>query len=274
MSHTRTVKLHGVQVWSEHITSQRDRYYAPAQQPTTLPTVPFNPLDGQLNAGISTMAFSNPDGTLVATKNDSMPSTVWVWSIQLLQPYAILVHLNPIKSMSWHPTIPELLLIQCEPNTPTNDDPSPRQSGVVYLWSSAWARPRTVLVPMEKVTSSMWAKWVLKTSAHQSNNSYTRSTSLHSISPDQLNHQYCRTSSQSPEKAVDKRPMLLFGDKEGFMVGYVEEEPILPNQDVEEEVQPGIIVDATSKKNNYAKHQGQNLGSVDWDAYSPNTYLR
>jgi hypothetical protein len=272
MSHTQTIKLHDVQIWSERATSQRDRYYAPVQQPATLPTVPLNPLDGQVNVGISTIAFSNPDGTLVATKNDSMPSTVWVWSIQLLQPYAVLVHLNAVKTMSWHPTIPELLLIQCEPNTPSDEDPSPSQCGVVYLWSSAWTQPRTVLVPMEKFTGSMWAKWVLKTCTHQSDNSYTRSTSLCSASPARSDHQCRRSSSRKPDKVMDTRPMLFFGDKEGFMVGYVEEEPILPNQEVEEE-QPEMIADTTSEENNSNnKHVGQTLGSVNWDAYSLNSF--
>ena len=113
MNHTRTVQLPGVTVWSETAIDGQVRRYDQVPQPCTLPTVAFNSSDPQPKIGISTMEFNNPDGTLVATKNDSMPSTVWIWSLKLLRPYAVLVHLNPVKYISWHPTISDLLLIQC-----------------------------------------------------------------------------------------------------------------------------------------------------------------
>jgi hypothetical protein len=246
MNHTRTIRLPGVTVWSECVSSARDRFYQLVPQPTTLPTVPFNPSDTHPKIGISAMAFSNPDGTLIATKSDNMPSTVWIWSLKLLRPYAVLVHLNPIKSINWHPNIPDLLMIQCGPENPDEAaDP-----GMVYLWSTAWKQPRAIQVPMEKVTGAMWAKWVMTPSPSRSNNSSVASTS-----PQPYTGRIDR--SHSPQEDTDKRPMLLFGDKEGFLVGYVEDEP---------------VPDASEKEDQYDQRTWQ-TANVDWDYYTPSDLL-
>ncbi|KAF8539602.1 hypothetical protein BDD12DRAFT_881985 [Trichophaea hybrida] len=252
MNHTRTIRLPGVTVWSECASSARDRYYSLVPQPTTLPTVPFNPSDAQPKTGISAMAFSNPDGTLIATKSDSMPSTVWIWSLKLLRPYAVLVHLNPVKSINWHPSIPDLLMIQCAP-----DNESSEQTGMVYLWSTSWKRPRAIQVPMDKVTGSFWAKWVLTPRPSRSNNSSVASTS-----PQPYTGRIDR--SHSPQEEIDKRPMLLFGDKEGFIVGYVEDEPV-PDEEIMDQESEGLIDGGFPEK--------CNRGNVDWDYYSPSGEL-
>ena len=46
--------------------------------------------------GVGTLLFSN-DNRYLATKNDNMPATLWIWSIPKLSLKAILVHVNPIK---------------------------------------------------------------------------------------------------------------------------------------------------------------------------------
>jgi len=243
MNHTRTIRLPGVTVWSECANSAGKRYYDKVQQPTTLPTLQFNPSDPTPKTGISAMAFSNPDGTLVATKSDNMPSSLWIWSIKLLRPYAVLVHLNPIKSFTWHPSIPDLLMIQCE----NAGEGSLDSTGVVYLWSSTWKEPRTIQVPMEKITGSNWAKWVVTPRPSRSNNSSVASTS-----PQPYNGRIDR--SHSPGDEVDKRPMLLFGDREGFVVGYVEDEQLQ-----EDEMEQDDMTESRPWANS----------NIDWDYYSP-----
>lgn len=239
MNHTRTIRLPGVTVWSEYASTNGERYYGQVQQPTALPMVHYNPSDTQPKSGISAMAFSNPDGTLVATKSDNMPSSLWIWSLKLLRPYAVLVHLNPIKSFTWHPSIPDLLMIQCAPDS---GDDVPDPSGVVYLWSSSWKQPRAIRVPMEKVIGSTWAKWVVTPRPSRSQNS-----SIASTSPQPYTGRMDRRSN-SPGDEMDKRPMILFGDREGYTVGYVEDEPV-PQEEVEQD--------------------GRNWGGLDWDYYSP-----
>jgi hypothetical protein len=237
MNHTRTIRLPGVTVWSEFAGPNRERYYAQAQQPTTLPMVHYNPTDPNPRIGVSAMAFSNPDGTLVATKSDNMPSSLWIWSLKLLRPYAVLVHINPIKSFTWHPSIPDLLMIQCASD---GGDNTPDSSGMLYLWSSSWLQPRAIQVPMEKVVGASWAKWVV-TPRPRSQNS-----SIASTSPQPYTGRIDRRSN-SPGDDFDKRPMILFGDREGFTVGYVEDEPV-PQEAADQE--------------------GRNWGNVDWDYYS------
>lgn len=200
------------------------------------------------------MAYSNPDGTLIATRNENMPNTVWIWSLKLLRPYAVLVHHYPVKAIDWHPSIPELLLIQCisEPNL---QQPSTKCNSV-YLWSSSWNQPRAVQVPMDSITGSLWAKWIHTTAPSRCNSSSTISTSpLPFASGGDLR-------SHSPEKEqIERRATLLIGDKEGFVVGYVEEEP------VPEELEPESIKDGGGAARERQEHQPWR--PVDWTAYSP-----
>lgn len=219
MNHTRTIKLPGVTVWSECTNPPHDRYYAQAQQPTTLPIISSGPSDTQSKFGISTIAFNNPDGTLIATRNDCMPTTVWIWSLKLLRPYAVLVQLNPIRSISWHPTIPDLLMIQCAPSSDGSPAELSKQQGVIYLWSAAWAQPRAVTVPMERLSGNTWARWIL--TAPPSNIASTPfSASVASPGPFVVGK-----PSRSPNKMEDRKPMVMFGDKDSFVVGYVQNEP-------------------------------------------------
>jgi len=148
-----------------------------------------------------------------------MPSTVWIWSLKLLRPYAVLVHLNPIKSIEWHPTISDLLMIQC-----TGDSDS--TNNIIYLWNAAWKQPKAIHIPMEKVTGSSWAKWVLTKAPGRNASTASSSSQPFTTSLEPRSH--------SPEKEVDRRPRLLFGDKDGFIIGYVEDEPI-PEDVVEQD---------------------------------------
>ncbi|KAF8419321.1 hypothetical protein EV426DRAFT_291421 [Tirmania nivea] len=212
MNHTSTIRLPGVSVWSECLTASRERHYSIVSQPMLLPTFPCHPSEVHQKLGISTIAFNRPDGHLVATKNDSMPTTVWIWSLKLLKPYTVLVHLTPVKSIQWHPTIPDLLMILC-----TNDDD--RGSGVVYLWSSRWKQPRAVVTPIERVSGQFWAKWLY--TPKPSNSATASNGTSGSSSTGSL---VCDRRSRSPEKECDKKPTIIFGDRDGFAMGYVEDE--------------------------------------------------
>jgi hypothetical protein len=61
--------------------------------------------------------------------------------------------------------------------------------------------------------------------------------------------------------------MLLFGDKEGFIVGYVEDEPV-PDEDMIDQ-ESGSLVDG-----GFPSTEHRNRGNVDWDYYSPTGELR
>lgn len=275
MNHTRTIRLPGVTVWSECASSSsaRDRYYAQVPQPTTLPTVAFSPSDADPKSGISAIAFSNPEGTLVATKCDSMPSTVWIWSLKLLRPYAVLVHLNPVKSIDWHPTIPELLMVQCAPE----DKSSSAEAGagmMVYLWSTTWKQPRAIHMPLAPAAptttpttpTTTWAKWVRTPPPSRST-----SSSVASTSPQPYTGRITR--SHSPQEELDKRPMILYGDREICAVGHIEDEPI---PDVEEDMgDDADVIDtnrdtATTATTSFSSPENRNWSCLDWEYYLPN----
>ncbi|KAH0552996.1 hypothetical protein GP486_006807 [Trichoglossum hirsutum] len=194
LDHTSTIKLPRVPVWQEQVSASGQRSYITAAQPMCPPTVSSLPTDANPRVGISTIAFNNPDGTLIATRNDSMPTTVWIWSLKLLSPFAVIVQHSPVRSISWHPTVPNLLMIQC------NND-----QGVVYLWSSTWERPRIVTTPLDRLLGKHDAKWIRpETPRFEVSSPYP--------------------GMEDARARQENRPMMMSGDFGSYFIGYVEEE--------------------------------------------------
>ncbi|NXV41620.1 WRP73 protein, partial [Uria aalge] len=92
--------------------------------------------------GIGMLAFS-PDNCFLATKNDNIPNTVWIWDIQKLKLFVVLEQLCAIQSFQWDPRQPRLAV--CTGNSR------------VYLWSPAGCV--AVQVPVEgdfQIVSLSW----------------------------------------------------------------------------------------------------------------------
>lgn len=62
------------------------------------------------------------DSQYIATRNDNMPSTVWIWEIQTLNLIAVLINIQNIKTIAWSPIKNELVF--CTGN------------GKLYFWST------------------------------------------------------------------------------------------------------------------------------------------
>ncbi|KAI9818598.1 MAG: hypothetical protein M1832_004371 [Thelocarpon impressellum] len=154
LEHTATINLPKVPAWQETLSSTGQREYVLAAQPMCPPMANFPATDPRAKIGISTIAFDRPDGTLVASRWDAMPTAVWIWSLTSLSPCAILVHHAHVKSVQWHPTQADLLLLQC-----ANEEP------VVYLWRSTWAAPRVEVMPLQRPWSKVEARWIHPVSA-------------------------------------------------------------------------------------------------------------
>ncbi|KAF2026215.1 hypothetical protein EK21DRAFT_74619, partial [Setomelanomma holmii] len=119
LDHTPVIHIHAAPVYTEHIDGQGDRSYQITPQPTTPPKAPLERNKTALiKQGISILAF-NTDGTLCATRDDSTPSTVWIWDLRSLKPRTILIQFSPIKTLQWHPHDPSRLLIQTNHDSPT-----------------------------------------------------------------------------------------------------------------------------------------------------------
>jgi WD40 repeat protein len=124
LDHTAQIHVPSASVYTEHVDGMGARSYLLTQQPVTPPKAVSEKGDNNLKQGISVMAF-NADGTLCATRDDSTPTTVWIWDLRSLRPKTILIQHAPVKSLSWHPSDPASLLIQAAQDSPT-----------VYLYSS------------------------------------------------------------------------------------------------------------------------------------------
>ena len=146
--HLHTISLlHGA-IWQEQIDAAKERSYVTAPQPTCPPrqASPFGADNSSF--GISMMEF-NIEGNLLATKSDSIPSTIWIWSIKTLTAVAVIVHHSTIKKFQWHPSIADLLLMHCAINEP-----------VIHLWRDSWESPRVIQLHLERLGGKMEVSWL------------------------------------------------------------------------------------------------------------------
>ena len=146
LDHTPTIQLTTGAVWQETVSAFSARTYTETPQPVTPPTTASPASDSSLKLGISLIAF-NADGTLVATRDDATPSTVWLWDLTQLTPRTVLIQHAPVKQLLWHPAIPDLLMTQC-----AHDEPA------LYLWSAALGAPEVLAVPLQKGTGAAGAR--------------------------------------------------------------------------------------------------------------------
>ncbi|KAE9988671.1 hypothetical protein EG328_008688 [Venturia inaequalis] len=153
LDHTATIQLEAdAEVWQEEISPSLKRSYKAVSQPVAPPIAPTTPIDQVTKTGLSILSF-NADGTMVATRDDSAPTTVWIWDLAKLVASTVLIQHSPIKKLTWHPTLPSILLIQCSHDEPT-----------FYLYNTTSAIPDPIALPMKKPTGKFEAKWLQTTS--------------------------------------------------------------------------------------------------------------
>lgn len=99
--------------------------------------VPNDKPNPQMGVGLMGWSF---DGQFLATRNDNMPNTVWIWEMQTLSLKVILQHLQQIKYFSWSPT--------------TNDLAICTGIGKIYFWSNEGAS--ICDVPFEGRNFNVW----------------------------------------------------------------------------------------------------------------------
>lgn len=146
VEHTSTIKpMDGLQVWQEHVITRAQavlaktdqRTYEPTTKITSPPTIApalASSTSTEVKTGTALMA-TDATGTLIASKTESMPTTVFIWDIASKLLRAVLVQHSPVAKITWHPSIDELLLIKCE---------SEDTKGVAYLWEPSFEVPRIV----------------------------------------------------------------------------------------------------------------------------------
>lgn len=91
--------------------------------------------------GISLMSWSC-DSQYVCTRNDSMPTVLWIWDINHLELAAILIQKDSIRAAAWDPTCPRLVLCT--------------GSSHLYMWTPSGAYCINVPLPQFAVIDLKW----------------------------------------------------------------------------------------------------------------------
>jgi len=104
------------------------------------------------------MVFDN-SGTLLATRVENMPSTIWIWDIRTKILRAVMIFHAPVAKVTWHPSIDELILVRCEGN---------ESKALIHLWDPTWESPKILdfaaQLPGGKTTGKTVGRWLNTTS--------------------------------------------------------------------------------------------------------------
>ncbi|KAI1432328.1 hypothetical protein GGR50DRAFT_613379 [Xylaria sp. CBS 124048] len=105
----------------------------------------------------------DPSSSLLASRLDDAPSTIWIWDLPTSELRAVLMYHTPVTKVEWHPSQPELLLVKCE---------GERYSGIAFVWDPLSNGPRPIefsrRLPGAKVTGrsdSIWLKSATESAA-------------------------------------------------------------------------------------------------------------
>ncbi|KAK8489787.1 hypothetical protein V6N11_046854 [Hibiscus sabdariffa] len=107
-------------------------------------TLPFQkpPVDKpNPKQGIGLLSWSN-DSQYICTRNDSMPTALWIWDIRHLEVAAILVQKDPIRAAAWDPICTRLVLCT--------------GSSHLYMWTPSGAYCVNNPLPQFSITDLKW----------------------------------------------------------------------------------------------------------------------
>ena len=116
--------------------------YETLEVPVSVPSLKPDPEKPNPKQGVSCIRFSS-DGRYIASLNENMPSTVWIWDITKLSLSIALLQSSSIKDFKWDPL--QTRLAVC---TNTNR---------LYLWSPAGCV--SVVVPSDPPISVLKLAW-------------------------------------------------------------------------------------------------------------------
>ncbi|XP_010275400.1 PREDICTED: WD repeat-containing protein WRAP73 isoform X2 [Nelumbo nucifera] len=91
--------------------------------------------------GIGLLSWST-DSQHLFTRNDNMPTVLWIWDIRHLELAAILVQKEPIRAAAWDPTCARLVLCT--------------GSSHLYMWTPSGAYCVNIPLPQLNITDLKW----------------------------------------------------------------------------------------------------------------------
>lgn len=160
LNHTPVIHPVGsLKLWREQVTplapGKLERSYTLSTQAIYPPTTNASP-SGETNTKVGVALMSlDASGTLIATRMENMPTTVGIWDTASKVLRVLLVQHAPVVTLTWHPSINELLLIRSEGDG---------CKGIVHLWEPTWDAPKIVnfssQLPGAKIIGKSTIKWL------------------------------------------------------------------------------------------------------------------
>ncbi|KAJ3070321.1 WD repeat-containing protein wrap73 [Podochytrium sp. JEL0797] len=98
-------------------------HYELIKPPFTVPTVKVEIDKLSPKKGVGMCAF-NCDGSYIASRNDNMPNSLWIFHLPTLSQSALIHQMSPIKQFLWNPLLPAICAISCA-------------NGYIYMWSES-----------------------------------------------------------------------------------------------------------------------------------------
>ncbi|BBG98194.1 Transducin/WD40 repeat-like superfamily protein [Prunus dulcis] len=102
---------------------------------------PNKELSGDALRNLGLMSWSS-DSQYICTRNDSMPSILWIWDIRHLELATILVQKDPIRAAVWDPTCTRLVVCT--------------GSSHLYMWTPAGAYCVSIPLPQFSIVDLKW----------------------------------------------------------------------------------------------------------------------
>ncbi|XP_022159755.1 WD repeat-containing protein WRAP73 isoform X3 [Momordica charantia] len=115
--------------------------YDVTEVPVTLPSQKPPADKPNPKQGVGLMLWSK-DSQYICTRNDSMPTALWIWDIHHLELTAILVQKDPIRAAAWDPTCTRLILCTGSPH--------------LYMWTPSGAYCVNVPLSEFAITDLKW----------------------------------------------------------------------------------------------------------------------
>lgn len=110
-------------IWQEVVLASSERSYIAAPQPVSPPLSKTKSSAGPNELGVAEARFSC-DGTYLATRDERMLNTVWIWNMATLATHAVVIQHSNVRRLHWHPTRPDTLMLECG-------------EGIVYLYQAS-----------------------------------------------------------------------------------------------------------------------------------------
>jgi WD40 repeat protein len=87
--------------------------------------------------------------SILATKDESTPTTVWLWDLAKWSPLAVIIQHAPVRQLTWRRQDPELLLIKCSQDEST-----------AHLWNAQTLAPEAIAMPFNKTVGRLDFRWI------------------------------------------------------------------------------------------------------------------